>query len=274
MKHTFTTDIFSVETEEYPLVVLINGDIFRISDSTLEIVCSLKETVKHVQRIRGIVYVCTSTSIYEVINNSLSKVYQSDLSNISALDISEDKKYICIGTYDGALTLINTETKEEEELEPHEDAVVGIIIKTRTIYTASEDGIIYRTKILKKEPEDVYGIKRPIRYFGVHGSRITIIDSKGSLYAMNQKQNDFTEKKSVLSKVDYVFRINSSLFTMYNHKVEELNENRKTIQHVHPEAFIEGIFLYNNKIHPYKGNTIFEWKTKQEGEIDDFFEDL
>lgn len=277
MQQEFSTDIFSVESFSDPVVILLNGEIYSIRNEKAKKVCKIEETVKITHKHKNNLYVVGSTAIYAIDTNTfkIKILRKGSFSKVSAIASSICGTYLGIGTYDGEIILFNLPQSISYNLESHEDSIVGLVIQFRSIYAASEDGIVSRTRLEKTEPSDMYGIKKMLVYMGLFQTEIILIDLDGSVYTMNRSINDFERARKVVPKATYVFSVDNSLYTMHNNEMYKIVTKKEAKKLPYMPMRVEGVFMYKGEIVPYAEKKIFAWKDLEEKEnTDDFFEDL
>lgn len=287
VKHTFTDEIFSVNILSTIVVVLLNGKVFQKASqnaktekesSKYKEVFDLKELVKHTEIINEILYVVTVSTIYKVEHNQkenilhINELYKNDFEKITAISITKDEKMIVFGDYEGKITVKNND--HTYNYTEHDDAIVDIVILTKVIFTASEDGILLKTKIGETEPKDAYDVRKPIRYFGKLENKLVILDAYGTPYTVSKTQNDLKKEKRLVKRVTEVQKIPNGIYLSHNNEYYKMTGN-KTVQKIPiPTARTEGLFEYTNRLYCYSGKEIKGWPVKKKTELDEFFEDL
>ncbi|KAI5184725.1 hypothetical protein NEHOM01_0327 [Nematocida homosporus] len=276
MEHTFASDIFSIESFAKPLVVLLDGEIYQLCEGkSPKKLFDLKERVKLTLVKDEVLYICTVAEVYRLEAGQLKGILKGEFEQVSAMDISSCRTYLGTGTYAGNVTMHNLVLRTKITYQEHEDSIVGLVIRNKSFYTASEDGIINRTRIDEEEPRDTFGIGKLLRYLGIFNKVLLVIDAQGSLYTFDSTINDFCRERKVLPGVTEVYPIKQTIYTVHNQEITELLPNRQINKMPYPEMYFEGLFAYRNQLYPYSGCAILKWKSpKAEGEIDDFFEDL
>ncbi|KAI5181517.1 hypothetical protein NEOKW01_1698 [Nematocida sp. AWRm80] len=274
MKYSFEQEIFSVESigNSENIVVLLNGTVYLIRDNTVNRIVELNEIVRHTQICNNRLYIVTVNGVY-LLNESNKIVLfkRIDGSKIVAIGVSNDYKIVVLGDYEGKIIVFNNE--DEYTYQEHEDMIMGIIVTKTNIISASEDGIVNKTRIDSTEPKDTYDIRSAIRYMGVYKNDYLIVDALGSTYVFDKKNNDFTRYKKVLPKVTEVYTILDDIYTMHNNSYCKLVSSGEIERLELPSIRVDGIYSLNSKIMPYSGHELIDWSLKAK-EVDDFFDDL
>ncbi|KAH9386494.1 uncharacterized protein NEMAJ01_1390 [Nematocida major] len=288
---TFEDDIFSVHMAPRLLVILLNGKVFEktkqkgkkadaSSPEKYAEIFDLKEVVKHAEMFDETLYIATSTVLYKIVKPSaenqtqleLKEVWKTDFEKISALDIRSNEEVIAFGDHEGKVT-VKTENGTFTYAE-HEDIVVNVVALKKAIFTASEDGIILKTRIGETEPKDAYDVRFPIRYFGRLENKLVVFDAYGTPYTMNKTDNDLRKQKRVLKRITDVQRIGDTLYFSHKNDHYRATSYKAVDKLVVPHTRTEGFFAYCNRLYCYSGQEIKGWPARPATELEEFFEDL
>ncbi|EHY66842.1 hypothetical protein NERG_00482 [Nematocida ausubeli] len=286
----FPDEIFFVHGEQDLLVVLLNGKVFKrqsITDNDQKNterpkyveLFDLKDVVKHAETIDKKLYIATATTLYRINKGAedkekivLQAIHKDDFLKICALSVSEDGEMLVYGDYEGKVT-VKTPTTQYECIE-HEDAIVGIVILKRVIFTASEDGMLLKTKIGETEPKDAYEVGKPIRYFGKLDNKLVLLDAYGTPYTLSKTTNDLRKEKKLVRKVTFVNKVSDGLYASHDNDHFKIT-TYKTVNRIQvPPKRTDGLFEYKNRLYFYAGEEITGWEVKKATELEEFFEDL
>jgi len=272
-KYSFKHDIHSVEYLQNPVVVLITGEMYEMVAGVPTLLCELDEIVKHVVKENGALYVATSESIFRVEGSKVERLKRTDLSKITAMCVSQCGSTVVVGDYDGKISVL--EKDESYSYQEHEEMIIGLVVKNKTIFSASEDGVVVKTKIGAEEPTDVYEIPKILRYIGELFERITVIDTSGSCYVLDKKVNDFVQHRKVLGKVSEIFKVDKEVYIEGKENLAKIVTHTETEQLPVNAKRIDGLYREGKEIFPIRRNKITEWaEEKQPNELKEFFEDL
>ncbi|OAG29684.1 hypothetical protein NEDG_00817 [Nematocida displodere] len=270
---TLPGDIFSVETLSYLVVMLIDGRVCKVENENVAELFNLEDNIKHTHRHENTIYIATSSTLFSLVGEELKPLHKLDLSQISAMATSKCGSNLCIGHHDGKITVITP--NETYTYQEHEDSIIGLVIRSNRIYSASEDGIINKTVLLQKEAKDTYAINKVIKYIGDHFGQIMIIDLGGSIYTLNTAINDLTRTKKVVKKVYNVFLLGGTIYTTYRNELFQILSLSEAAKMEVPELRIDGLFKYQGTIYPFVRNMLRNWAEETvPNELEEFFEDL
>ncbi|KAI5165523.1 hypothetical protein NEIRO02_0457 [Nematocida sp. AWRm79] len=290
VRFVFPDEIFSVHTGKEMLVVLLNGKVFKKQERTAEIteipedkryveIFDLKEVIKHTETIDKKVYIITPTTLYRTSisgeqekESTLYTLHKDDFSKTCAFSITEDESMMVYGDYEGKITV-----KQEDgqyDYTEHEDAIVDIVILKRVIFTASEDGMLLKTKIGETEPKDAYEIGKPIRYLGKLDNKMVILDAYGTPYVLSKAINDLKKEKKLTRKITDVQKIHNALYVSHNNEYYRITTYKSATKIQIPAKRIDGLFVYKNQLYFYAGEEVSGWDVKKPTELEEFFEDL
>ncbi|KAI5189684.1 hypothetical protein NEMIN01_0637 [Nematocida minor] len=283
------------------------GDDSATADTKYAEIADLKETVKHSEILNGILYIATSSTLYKIEDPFAKKnesdeeknepkkensgvkesalhesskngkievktVFKHDFEKITALNITQDEGIIAFGDYDGKITVkLSDRVYDYTE---HEDAIVDLLVLTKVIFSASEDGMVLKTKIGELEPADAYEIGKPIRYFGKLDNKLVVIDGYGTPYTVSKSANDLKKGNRLVRKITDVVKIKGALYVSHNNDFYRITTNKNISRVNIPRARVDGVFEYSHKLYCYAGSEIKGWKEKKATELDEFFEDL